>query len=152
MKILLAVSWLSVLSSSWLVVHAKLGAGSSSTDDSCSVNTAKNTCQQAIDHDSNSPCVWCESQAVASGCFTKDQSEMLPASVFHCESPGHGRDMGNDDQERGFTRTSFNFLENAKKPEQHGDSFNNKATHHLLHKVHQPGNDAICDGSSKSIR
>jgi hypothetical protein len=65
---------------------------------------------------------------------------MLPASVFHCESPN---EFAEKDLALGLTRTPFNFKDGED---------GSQVTHHLLHKVHQPGNDAICDGSSKSIR
>ena len=119
------------------------GASLRATGD-CGAATTKETCQASTDPDAHEPCVWCTSQAVKSACFTKEQSEALPASVFHCESPGKDEEPEfmkpfASDEKLGLTRSSFSFLE--------GDD----TTHHLLHKVHQPGDDAICDGSSKSI-
>ncbi|CAB9496976.1 Carboxypeptidase Y homolog A [Seminavis robusta] len=106
--------------------------------DSCSGATSKATCQKTKDEDSNA-CVWCESRAVSSGCFSKEQSEQLPPSVFQCESPNDQDENVLKDEELGLTRTSFNFVEEED------------VTHSLLHKVHEAGDDAICDGSSKSI-
>ena len=113
--------------------------------DDCSVATTKDTCQASTDAESHQPCVWCTSLAVKSACFTQEQSEQLPASVFHCESPGEEVMSSSSslpfasDEKLGLTRSTFSFAEN------------DDTTHHLLHKVHQPGDDAICDGSSKSI-
>lgn len=125
---------LSLLSS---VAGSSLRAG-----DDCGAQTSKDTCQAAKDAVSSS-CVWCEARAVKSGCFTKEQSEQLPAAVFHCEAPSVEAEANTipfaSDEILGLTRSSYNFVEQED------------TTHHLLHKVHEEGDDAICDGSSKSI-
>jgi carboxypeptidase C (cathepsin A) len=111
---------------------------SGSVGGDCSTAATKDACQASTDDQSHEPCVWCEARAVKSACFTKEQSEQLPSAVFHCDAEEDSPTPFASDEALGLTRTSFNFLQHD-------------TTHHLLHKVHQPGNNAICDGSSKSI-
>ena len=114
----------------------------------CDQAESEAECLQAKDDEQHEPCVWCDSQAVSSGCFSQDQSRQLPASVFHCKTPGasssssstasSSSSSSSSHETLGLTKTSFDFMQG-------------NGTYHLLHKVHQPGEDALCDGSSKSI-
>ena len=110
-------------------------------DSSCGDASSKETCMAAKDDASGDPCVWCTSQAVKSACFSQEQSESLPASVFHCETPG-----STTEQKDSAPTTAYTFLTNR-----HGSAQN--MTHTLSHKVHEAGSAAseICDPSSKSI-
>ena len=113
-----------------------------SEEATCGAATSKETCMASKDEDAHEPCVWCTSQAVKSGCFTQEQSQALPASVFHCETPGSVDDESSSDP----TNTSYNFVTNR-----HGSA--QAMTHTLWHKVNEAGSAAseLCDASSKSI-
>lgn len=102
------------------------------SDSTCGDASSEESCLAAKDQASGDPCVWCTSQAVQSACFSQEQSESLPSSVFHCETPG---------------QTAYTFLTNRH------DGSAQTMTHTLSHKVNDAGSAAseICDPSSKSI-
>lgn len=110
-----------------------------SSDSTCGDASSEETCRAAQDQASGNPCVWCTSQAVPSACFSPEQSESLPASVFHCETPP---------TPSGQKTTAYTFLTNRHD---HGSA--QTMTHILSHKVNDAGSAAseICDPASKSI-
>lgn len=96
-------------------------------------------------------CVWCSSQAVASVCVSKDQSSVVPPAVFHCDKSGDNTDKATKvkKEDDGFPKKKqpsfFHHTQSHEFEGKPGIEYHVNANHHVAN------DDAICDGSSKSI-
>jgi len=105
----------------------------------CHEASSEGICSDSLDATGES-CVWCMSGAVKSACYTQEESQLLPGSIFRCGSPGMLRGASD---ERASTTNNDSTIASTYV-------FNDKQKHTLRSRVHEVGND-LCDGSSKSI-
>jgi len=96
-------------------------------------------------------CVWCSSKAVASVCVSSEQSSVVPPAVFHCDKSNddvhkeekvQGEEIGSSKKKQ---PSFFHHTQSHEFEGKPGIEYNVNANHHVAN------DDAICDGSSKSI-
>jgi hypothetical protein len=126
--------------------HNFRGTEQDTDDSSCNSKHDQNSCFQAVDDATNTPCTWCIAGAIPSECMSQQQASFLPSGVFDCVNPG----------DTTTTTTTASTRHRYDDHDRHGGSIlvsdvSGKTFHLRTTTENEQGTSDICDSQSKSI-